>query len=207
MPDDKRCGTCGWWRASVTAYLNRWTNTTSERKARTPMNRTQLDSLPAASRREALRQIAEQDRRESVMGAAKDGVKANSKRKRLNAPPGDQRPHKYHAQPTEVDGIKFPSKAEAAQYEKLKLLHQAGDVAWFCRQPRFVLPGGVEYVADFIVCYVVLTVSDDYGKPVMQDLHIEIQDVKGFKTPEYRLKKKQVEAIYGVKIVELEARP
>lgn len=126
--------------------------------------------------------------------AVLEGVDANrDKRRRLNAPPGN----KYGAVRTTVDGISFASKAEAEHYSRLCVLQKVGEVAWFCRQPRFVLPGGVEYVADFIVGFT----KDGPGFKVLD--RIDIQDVKGFATPEYNLKKRQVEAIYGIKITEI----
>ena len=97
---------------------------------------------------------------------------------------------KYGAIPTYCDGVRFDSRKEGARYLALKILRDAGDVLWFARQPRFVLVGGVEYIADFIVAWA--------------DGRVTVEDVKsaGTKTKMYRLKKKQVEALYTVKIVE-----
>ena len=96
---------------------------------------------------------------------------------------------KYGAVATYVDGIRFDSRKEAARFMALKILRDAGEVLWFARQPRFVLPGGVEYVADFVVAWA--------------DGEITVEDVKGVKTKEYRLKKRQVEALYRVTITEV----
>jgi hypothetical protein len=94
--------------------------------------------------------------------------------------------HKYHATRTECDGIKFDSKKEAAYYGKLKMLKQAGEVLFFLRQVPFHLPGGVTYRVDF------------------QEFHadgtIRFVDVKGMQTPEFKAKKKMVEALYPVEI-------
>lgn len=97
--------------------------------------------------------------------------------------------HKYNAKRTVVDGISFPSKAEAARYIELKQLRDAGEIAWFVRQPMFDLPGGVKYYADFLI--------------VWADKTVTVEDVKGFKTAVYKIKKKQVEALYGVAIREV----
>jgi len=96
---------------------------------------------------------------------------------------------KYGAVATYVDGIRFDSRKEAARFMALKVLKDAGEVLWFARQPRFALPGGVEYVADFVV--------------VWNDGGVTVEDVKGVKTKEYRLKKRQVEALYRVTITEV----
>ena len=90
--------------------------------------------------------------------------------------------HKFRAIPCESDGIKFPSKAERRRYEELKLLRKNGDVVQFLRQVPFHLPGGVKYVADYLVFWADGTVT--------------VEDVKGMKTPMYIAKKKLVESLY-----------
>lgn len=111
--------------------------------------------------------------------------------------------HKYGAQPTTVDNIRFASKAEARRYSELKLLEKAGEIRELELQPRFPLlvpargNGGAyerahvgDYVADF-----------RYREGPKGLLKIE--DVKGFRTELYRWKKKHVEAQYGVTITEI----
>lgn len=97
---------------------------------------------------------------------------------------------KYGAEPTFVDGIRFPSKAEAARYEVLKRAKELGEIRWFCRQAVFDLPGGIKYLADFVIVH-----NDDT---------VTVEDVKGFKTPEYLMKRKQVQAIHGITISEVQ---
>lgn len=104
--------------------------------------------------------------------------------------------HKYRAKPTEVDGVRFASKAEARRYCELKLLVQAGEIRNLELQPAFpIVIEGVRvttYIADFAYF--------GGGKRV-------IEDVKGFKTDVYALKKKLVEAMYpGVKIIEITSK-
>jgi hypothetical protein len=100
-----------------------------------------------------------------------------------------KRRSKYGAQRTQVDGVWFDSKREARRYIALKMFHKAGNVAWFCLQPRFILPGPVEYRADFLVKWL-------SGR-------VTVEDAKGVRTKTYRLKKRQVQAIYGVEIKEV----
>lgn len=96
--------------------------------------------------------------------------------------------NKYHNQIWEIDGIKFHSKKEAGHYVELKYAKRAGDLSFFLRQVPFDLPGGTKYVLDFLEFWA----NGD----------IVYTDVKGFKTPIYLMKKKQVEALYPIKITE-----
>lgn len=96
--------------------------------------------------------------------------------------------HKYGAIATSVNGIKFPSKAEAKRYRELMLLKRAGVVTDVQLQPTYELipkfihtatgekVSATKYKADFLVTY--------------KDGHQEIEDVKGYLTPVYKLKKR-----------------
>ena len=97
--------------------------------------------------------------------------------------------HKFNAVKTTCDGIKFASKKEARRYEDLKRLMSHGEVLFFLRQIPFGLPGNSKYVCDFQIFW--------------HDGHVTFEDVKGFKTPMYKLKKKQVESLYPIKIIEV----
>jgi len=97
--------------------------------------------------------------------------------------------HKFKAKPTETDGIKFSSKKEAKRYNNLKMLKNIGEVLFFLRQVPFHLPGGVKYVCDFLIFWT--------------NGQVTIEDVKGFKTESYKAKKKMVEAIYPITILEV----
>jgi hypothetical protein len=98
------------------------------------------------------------------------------------------RSNKYSAKKVVVDGITFDSKAEAEFYGQLKLRKYAKDIRFFLRQVPFDLPGGIKYRADFMI--------------KNNDGSIEFIDVKGIRTPTYIIKKKQVEQIYGIEIME-----
>jgi hypothetical protein len=108
---------------------------------------------------------------------------------------------KYHAVPTVVDGMRFASKAEAARYRELMQLGAAGLVQNLEFQPRFDLHvEGVKvgtYVADFR--YQERASATWASRFDWQDV---IEDVKGVRTPVYRLKKRMFEAEYGVTIRE-----
>ncbi len=109
---------------------------------------------------------------------------------------------KYNAKPTVVDGIRFHSAKEAKRYGELKLFEKAGQIMQLILQPVFSLNVGTvdgsafvkigEYRADF-----------EYWS-INKPKHLRVvEDVKGFKTPLYRWKKKHVEAQYNIKIREV----
>lgn len=104
-----------------------------------------------------------------------------------------KKPSKYKAVKTEYDGIKFDSKKEAARYSTLILLKTSGQIKKIELQPRFdIIVNGRFcgfYKADFRI-----TGNNDV---------VTIEDVKGMKTAVYKLKKKLIEAIYGIKIIEI----
>jgi hypothetical protein len=103
--------------------------------------------------------------------------------------------NKYNAHKTVVDNITFDSKKEANRYAELKMcmLARGNDkVVNLELQPKYpcVVNGKkvCTYIADFKIEYA--------------DGTVVVEDVKGMRTPIYRLKKKLVEALYGIEIVE-----
>ncbi len=118
------------------------------------------------------------------------------------------RQSKYRAVPTVVHGFRFDSKKEAARYQELLLLGAAGALRNLELQPRFPLKvDGVTvatYVADFRYDEAMQTLgpAPEYADRgvVWRDV---VEDVKGMKTPMYRLKKKLAEALHGIQIREV----
>jgi len=109
--------------------------------------------------------------------------------------------HKFHAQPTWVDGLRFASKGEARRYGELLLLQKAGIIRDLVLQPAYPLHARGHdrewqlvgaYVADFeyVVCATDLLTTEDF---------------KGVRTPLYRWKKKHFQAEYGRQIFEVTA--
>ena len=96
------------------------------------------------------------------------------------------KPSKYRSKKVEVDGITFDSQKEANRYQELLLEKRAGLVLDIELQPSFELQEGyrdagkwvrpIVYIADFRVTYA--------------DGRVVVIDTKGFRTKEYRLKKK-----------------
>lgn len=100
---------------------------------------------------------------------------------------------KYRSIPTEIDGIKFPSRLEARRYSELKLLQAAGEISSLEMQVAFILharggqPVG-KYVADFVY-------RNAGGCQI-------VEDTKGFLTALYKWKRKHLFAEYGITIIE-----
>lgn len=105
--------------------------------------------------------------------------------------------NKYNAKKTIYNGFKYDSKKEAEYAMTLDMLKKATNdsdrVIEYERQVPFVCIVNDKkictYKADFRVYYA--------------DKRIEIVDVKGFKTSIYKLKKKLVEALHNIEIIEI----
>ena len=108
-----------------------------------------------------------------------------------------QRKNKLNAKKVVLDGIVFASRKEARYYQRLKLLKAAGEIVSFEMQVPFIaIINNVEcfkYFADFVEYY--------------PDGSRRIVDVKGYKKgstyAHFRTKKKVIQALYGVEIVEV----
>ena len=92
----------------------------------------------------------------------------------------------------------FDSRKEAERYGELLLLQRAGKISNLQRQVRFqLIPAqykdgkcifrSVTYIADFVY--------EKDGEKV-------VEDVKGFRTPEYIIKRKLMYQIFGIYVME-----
>ncbi len=111
-----------------------------------------------------------------------------------------KRRHKYSAVPTTVDSIRFHSKAEAKHYSELKLREKAGEIHDLVLQPAYVMaivcanpsqPRSHTTVGKYI--------ADFRYWDVARSERVVV-DVKGHDTPLSKLKRKIVEALYGIEI-------
>ena len=118
---------------------------------------------------------------------------------------------KYHNKKVVAGGTVFDSKREAHRWGVLQFLQDRGEISDLQRQVKFVLiptqrepdtigpkggkrPGKtlereVAYIADF-------TYRDKDGKLV-------VEDSKGFRSPEYILKRKLMLWVFGIRISEV----
>lgn len=101
---------------------------------------------------------------------------------------------KYHNKKIQYHGLKFDSKAECERFKELQLLQNAGKIQGLVTQPKYMIQRpytngngekvrAIYYVADFAYTTVENGSPGDYV----------IEDVKGYKTDVYQLKKKLFE--------------
>ena len=102
-----------------------------------------------------------------------------------------KKPSKYKNKRIEVDGVMFDSMAEARRWKQLLLLERAGKITRLERQVKFPIVLNDQHMFTWIADFV-----------YYEGLVKVTEDVKGYKTPVYKMKKKLVECLYGFKILE-----
>lgn len=113
---------------------------------------------------------------------------------------------KYGAVKTTIDGYVFDSKREAARYAELRLRERAGEIQSLERQVPYPIrvtnleTGEVHTVGTYVADFRYWPTEKERAA----DAYV-VEDVKSepTKTPVYRLKKKLVEALYGIQIIEV----
>jgi len=112
-----------------------------------------------------------------------------------------RRSNKFGAVVTVVDGIRFASKREATRYAELTLLQRAGEIHALELQPVFPLvtvcatTGEVHQVAVYKADF---SYQDSTGCVIVED----VKSPATKKNAVYRLKRKMVEASYGITVTE-----
>lgn len=101
---------------------------------------------------------------------------------------------KYNNKKTEIDGFLFDSKREANRYVELKLLERAGEIENLELQPKYSVDINGKHICNYFADF---RYFDSYNKSIV------IEDAKGMRTDVYKIKKKLVEAIYSITIVEV----
>jgi len=105
---------------------------------------------------------------------------------------------KYGNKKVEVDGFTFDSNKEAKYYARLKLLKSGGEISDFERQVKFPISVNGIHIANYFLDF----------KVFFPDGQVDYIDVKGqdaktkkwITTDVFALKRKLVEAIYGITI-------
>lgn len=116
-----------------------------------------------------------------------------------------KRQSKYKAVRTEIDGITFDSKKEAARYVELKQLQTAGEIFELQVQPRFALSVPTAGPDEVIGFYVADFQYRDRNPVTGGPRALVVEDVKSppTKTPIYRWKVKHLKAQHGIVVREL----
>lgn len=106
---------------------------------------------------------------------------------------------KYHSRKITRDGMTFDSVKEYRRFCELRLLERAGAITELERQVKFelipsqriagkVVERACAYIADFVYM--------ENGKKV-------VEDTKGFRTPDYIIKRKLMLWVHGIRIKEV----
>ena len=106
---------------------------------------------------------------------------------------------KYGNKRIEIDGIRFASQKEGYRYVELKYLQRLGVISDLRLQVKFELIPKMKsekgkviqpltYIADFVYT--------ENGKQI-------VEDVKGYKTKVYEIKKKLMRYVHGIEIKEV----
>lgn len=109
---------------------------------------------------------------------------------------GGQQVSKYKNKKTTVDGITFDSRKEASHIQILKVLEKSGKITDLVLQPRFKFDGlkydsgrTIEYWGD-------ASYTDNKG-------NYHVVDVKGVRTPVYKVKKALMAFFHGIEVEEV----
>lgn len=113
---------------------------------------------------------------------------------------------KFGNKPTVADGIKHASKKQALRWVLLRQWEREGRIKNLQREVSFPIVVKGEKICTYRADHVyhepgVCRVVD--GAYVMTISTQVVEDVKGFKTAEYRLKKKLMRAVHGIEIREV----
>lgn len=104
-----------------------------------------------------------------------------------------KRKAKYGAEKVEYGDLTFDSKKEYNRYRKLLLLLKAGAIGQLQLQVPYELNEGgthsLKYIADFVY------IDASTGQEV-------VEDAKGFRTQEYKKKRKLMKQVHGITIKE-----
>jgi len=100
--------------------------------------------------------------------------------------------NKYGAKITEYNGIKYHSKREATYAEQLDWKVKLGEIKSWTRQIRIPLVVSKHLICTYILDFIV----------VANDDHKQYIEVKGFETPEFKIKWRLLQALNEDKTIE-----
>lgn len=100
---------------------------------------------------------------------------------------------KYGAEKMTIDGITFDSRKEAGRYAELKILEKVGRIEHLELQPEFEIAPSYKKNGHTIRRTVYRA---DFKYYDLERQKTIVEDVKGYKTETYKLKKKLVEYLF-----------
>lgn len=100
--------------------------------------------------------------------------------------------NKYGNKKIEIDGIMFDSHKEGIRYKELRLLERAGLITDLKMQTSFELQPSFKRNGKTIRA---ITYKSDFDYRTRDGKHI-VEDVKGYETKDFKLKKKLLEYKY-----------
>ena len=106
------------------------------------------------------------------------------------------KPNKYRNVKTKVDGVVFDSRKEAHHVQLLKILAKRGEITELILQPKFKFDGLVYDSGRTIEYWADAEYYDKHGKR-------HIVDVKGMKTPAYKIKRALMSYWFGIEVEEV----
>ena len=111
---------------------------------------------------------------------------------------------KYGNKRAEYDGIKFDSQAEARRFWELSMMQESGLITGLQRQVPFVLVKGQRW-SDGKKHRDVIYKADFVYYETESPTQMVVEDVTGFKTAVYKLKKELMKERWGIEIKEVKA--
>ena len=92
-------------------------------------------------------------------------------------------------------GIKFDSKWEAERYGQLYAMEKAGAIKDLQRQVKYNIQVNDQKICQYVADFVYQDMGLDGESP--QEI---VEDAKGVETPEFKIKKKLMKAVFGIEI-------
>lgn len=93
---------------------------------------------------------------------------------------------KYKNKSVIDEGERYASKLEYEFKKHLDILKKSGEVNFYLTQVPIRLPGSTKYIVDFVVFF--------------SDESVRFIDTKGIETDVFKIKKREIEAIYPIEI-------
>ena len=114
--------------------------------------------------------------------------------------------NKYRNKKIMYNGMTFDSKKELKRYQELQLMEKGGAIFDLCRQVKYeLIPAQRDIKTGRIIERQAIYIADFVYKRYTKDGGLEtvVEDVKGYRTQEYILKRKLMLFHKGIRITEI----